>query len=154
MHKIKHYPILCSVNSYHFFIAVIILLFSCNAGKHSSKSVELAMQHYDHLILKLDADSIALLFTPDGNLGNIAMGRDSIRRFLASFKNVQVLSQSSNTASIKINKDTAIQKGSYQQTDVIAGKDTVKVKGTYTATWLWLSKEGWYIKQMTTKPSN
>ena len=112
------------------------------------------MQQYDHYILKLDADSIALLFTPNGNLGNIAIGRDSIRKFLSSFKNVQVLAQSSTTASIKINKDTAIQKGNYRQTDVVGGKDTIKVKGEYSATWLWIPKEGWHIQQMATKPSN
>ena len=137
-----------------FLVTMITLLFSCNAGKHNTKGVESAMHQYDHLILKLDADSIALLFTPNGDLGNMAHGRDSIKKFLSSFKNIEVLSQLSSTTSIAINKDTAVQKGSYQQTDVIAGKDTVKVKGDYTAIWQWLPKQGWHIKQMTTKPSN
>ena len=132
----------------------MLLFLSCNTGKHNTKGVELAMQHYNYLILKLDADSIALLFTPDGKLGNMAHGRDSIKKFLSSFKNIEVLSQTSSTTSITINKDTAVQKGSYQQTDVIAGKDTVKVKGDYTATWQWLPKQGWHIKQMETKPAN
>ncbi|MER3465366.1 MAG: hypothetical protein C4329_14080 [Chitinophagaceae bacterium] len=35
---------------------------------------------------KTDADSIAYMFTPDGELGNVAKGRDSIRHFLSSFK--------------------------------------------------------------------
>lgn len=141
-------------HSVYCLIIVIMLLYSCNAGKHSSKSVESAMQQYDHFILNLDADSIALLFTPDGNLGNIARGRDSIKKFLSSFKNVRVLSQSSSTTSIQINKDTAVQKGAYRQVDIVAEKDTVKVKGEYTATWLWINQKGWHIKEMTTKPSN
>ncbi len=111
------------------------------------------MHHYDNLILKLDADSIALLYTPDGKLGDIATGRDSIRKFLSSFKNVTVLSQSSLTTSIYLNKDTAVQKGTYTQTDIV-GKDTIHVKGEYTATWQWMRKNGWHIKRMETKAVN
>jgi hypothetical protein len=44
--------------------------------------MEQAMQKYDRYILKMDVDSIALLYTPDGELGKMARGRDSIRRFL------------------------------------------------------------------------
>jgi len=39
-----------------------------------------------HYLQKTDADSIAYMFTPDGELGNVAKGRDSIRHFLSSFK--------------------------------------------------------------------
>ena len=138
----------------HYLLSFIFAatLLSC-ARKHNRDTVVQAMQQYDRLIMKLDADSISLLYTPDGRLGEIAQGRDSIKKFLSSFKNVQVLSQSSSTSSIIITGDTAIQKGDYTQTDVIAEKDTVKVKGTYTATWLWLPENGWHIKQMTTSPS-
>ena len=136
------------------FILTAMVLPACHSGKHNRDTVVQAMQQYDRLIMKLDADSISLLYTPDGRLGEIAQGRDSIKKFLSSFKNVRVLSQSSSTSSIIITGDTAIQKGGYTQTDVIAEKDTVKVKGTYTAIWLWLPKNGWHIKQMTTTPSN
>ena len=135
-------------------LANVIFMLSCNTTKHSKSGVESAMQHYDNLILKLNADSIAMLYTPDGNLGGIAIGRDSIKKFLASFKNVSVLSQISTTESIHINHDTAIQKGHYTQTDIIAEKDTAKVKGQYTARWEWISKEGWHIKKMTTSSTN
>jgi hypothetical protein len=141
---LKKYILLLTVN--------LIFLLSCNTTKHNRAGVESAMQQYDHLILKLDADAISGLFTPDGNLGNIAIGRDSIRKFLSSFKNIRVLSQSSVTTSINILHDTAIQKGTYVQTDIVAEKDTFKVKGEYTAKWQWLGKEGWHIRQMTTIP--
>jgi hypothetical protein len=87
-------------------------------------------------------------------LGDIAIGRDSIRKFLSSFKNVRVISQASVTDSINIIQDTAIQKGFYAQTDVIAGKDTVRVKGQYTTRWQWIKNEGWKIKHMATTPNN
>jgi hypothetical protein len=100
----------------------------------------------------LDADSIALLYAPDGDLGNIAHGRDSIRSFLLTFKNLKVLSQTSNTEFLKVSGDTSLQKGKYHQTVVVAAKDTVNVRGEYTATWVWISKSGWHIKRMETKP--
>ena len=93
-----------------------------------------------------------MLYTPDGNLGDIAIGRDSIKKFLTTFKNVKVLSQTSTTNSINIIHDTAIQKGSYRQIDLIVEKDTVKVKGEYTTQWQWIKNEGWHIKHMATKP--
>jgi ketosteroid isomerase-like protein len=131
-----------------FFILIILtLLVSCNSSKHNKKGVE-----YDHLIHNLDADSIALLYAPDGDLGNIAHGRDSIRSFLLTFKNLKVLSQTSNTEFLKVSGDTSLQKGKYHQTVVVAAKDTVNVRGEYTATWVWISKSGWHIKRMETKP--
>ena len=137
-----------------FIVISFIFLLSCNGTKHSRSGVESAMKYYDHLILKLDADSISLLYTPDGNLGSIAIGRDSIKKFLSSFKNVRVLSQSSTMGYIDIVRDTAIQKGTYTQTDIVSDKDTVRVKGEYSARWQWIPKQGWHIKQMTTKSAN
>lgn len=136
----------------YFYLTIMTLLISCVTSKKNEKGVELAMKQYDHLILKLDADSIALLYAPDGDLGNIAHGRDSIRNFLLTFKNLKVLSQTSNTTFLKFSGDTALQKGTYQQTVVVAAKDTVNVKGEYTATWIWIPKSGWHIKHMETKP--
>ena len=129
----------------------LILLISCATSEHNKKGVESAMKHYDQLILRSDADSIALSYTPDGNLGDIAIGSNSIRRFLSTFKNIRVLTQSSVTDSIKISKDTAIQNGKYYQSDLISGKDTVFVKGIFIAKWLWAKNKQWQIKEMHTK---
>ncbi len=145
---------LISKPAYGIAAGFIVFLCSCNTSKHSIAGVESSIKYYDHLILKLDADSIALLYTPDGNLGGIATGRDSIRKFLSTFKNVRVLSQASTTTSIKIVRDTAIQNGSYTQSDIVSGHDTMNVKGTYMARWQWIKKKGWRIKQMTTNPAN
>jgi len=110
------------------------------------------MKLYDHYIQTMDVDSIALLYTPEGDLGQMAHGRDSIRKFLNKFKNFKVLSQTSTTASITNMHDSTLQKGFYHQTVVIPVNDTVTVKGEYTATWVWLSKSGWHLKRMETKP--
>ena len=134
-------------------IIPVVVLFSCT-DQHNKAGVEAAMKHYDHLIKKLDADSISLLYTTDGNLGDKVYGRDSIKKFLLSFTNVRVLSQVSLTKSIDLYGDSAIQKGSYQQTDLVAEKDTIKVKGEYIAHWQWIPATGWHIKRMTTKSGN
>lgn len=129
----------------------VLLLFSCTHAGHRPSEIEAAMNYYDHLLLNSDADSISLLYTPDGNLGNIAMGRDSIKKFLSSFKNIKVLSQATVSDLISINNDTAFQHGTYHQSDLIAGKDTVNIKGEFFATWLWI-ENGWHIKKMSTQP--
>lgn len=130
----------------------LVFVISCTDSRKNKPGVESAMKRYDRLILKTDADSISMLYTPDGNLGNIAISRDSIKKFLLSFKNVKVLSQSSKTSTIDILGDSAIQKGIYSQTALISEKDTIRVKGEYIANWQWTSDRGWLIKRMITKP--
>ena len=62
----------------HYRILLLLIIcmlesgFSCNKESHNRAGIESAMKYYDHLILKTDADSIALLYTSDGDLGNIA----------------------------------------------------------------------------------
>ena len=145
--------LLTKKNLHILLISISILFISCNSYSHNKSEIESAMKLYDRLLLKMDADSISMLYTPDGILAD-KVGRDSIRKFLSSFKDVRVLSQSSITRSIDIANDTAIQKGTYSQTDLISEKDTIKVKGEYVATWHWFRSEGWLMKQMTTKPIN
>ena len=102
----------------------------------------------------MDADFIALLYTPDGDLGDVVHGRDSIRKFLLSFKNVSVISQSSTANFLEVDGDSSLQKETYLQTVYIPRKDTLKVRGEYTANWLWMSPGEWHIKRMITKPIN
>ena len=135
------------------FLLVSIGLHSCHK-KHEKQEIETAMLRYDQLIQKMDADSIALLYAPDGDLGDIAHGRDSIRKFLSTFTNVRVLSTSSTSDSIVFSSDTAVQTGKYTQVAVIQGKDTARLKGSYTAKWVWLPAEGWRLKKMITLPNN
>src|SRR5690348_4226579 len=110
-------------------IACTVLINSLLYGqKHNNKEIEAAMLEYDRLIQKMDADSIALMYSRDGDLGNIAHGRDSIRKFLLTFRNVKVIYQSSATDSIQLNGISATQFGSYKQVAVINEKDTARLK--------------------------
>lgn len=133
------------------FLITAMILGSCNDA-HSDSEIEAAMNKYNSYILSMNADSISNMFTPDGKLGEMAQGRDSIKRFLSSFVNSKVLSQRSQTTSIELKKDSATQKGMYFQTAVLNGKDTFHVKGNYTVNWKWLSREGWKIKKIVTSP--
>ena len=136
------------------FLGLILTSFSaCRSKEHSSESVELAMQKYDRYILNMDVDSIALLYAPDGELGKMATGRDSIRRFLEKFKKYKVLAQTSKTNLISINKDTALHSGLYTQKVIVPANDTVTVKGLFSAKWIWIDSTGWHIQRMETMPS-
>lgn len=135
------------------FVFCIPVVLTGHAQYKTRAGVEQAMKNYDHLIMSMNADSIAAIYTPDGELGKIARGRDSIRNFLNTFKNFRVLSQSSETNSISLDQDSALQKGIYRQTVVIPSKDTVTVQGNFTALWIWSVNNGWLIRRMETQPT-
>ena len=134
-------------------LPVCICVVNGSAQSKSKSGVERAMQKYDQLILGMNADSISLIYAPDGELGKMAKGRDSIRIFLEGFKKFRVLSQSSKTNTIQINGDSAMQTGTYRQTVIVPSKDTVTVRGGFTAWWIWMNMDGWLIKRMETQPA-
>jgi hypothetical protein len=127
-------------------------MLSSSAQYKTSAGVELAMKKYDHLILGMNADSIALIYTSDGELGKMAKGRDSIRNFLNGFRNFRVLMQSSETNNISIDHDSAFQTGTYWQTVIVPSKDTISVRGSFTAFWIWQIRNGWLLRRMETQP--
>ncbi|MBS1664128.1 MAG: hypothetical protein JST68_23995 [Bacteroidetes bacterium] len=149
------------------FAILLVAVCACHQlPPHTPTEIESAMNHYDSLLKKMDADSIAWLYAPDGQLGTIARGRDSIRRFLASFKDVRVLEVGSTNKDITIKIDTAFHTGTYFQDVILLHKDTahhspdtahhlpdtLHLKGSFTAEWIWSETEGWKIRKMTTKP--
>lgn len=136
----------------HPFIFLFLLSACTMRMPHTPSQIEMEMNHYDSLLKKMDADSIAHLYAPDGQLGTVARGRDSIRRFLSGFNNVRVLEIGSSNKTIDIKGDTAFHTGTYFQTALLNGKDTAHLKGSFTAEWIWLKNEGWKIRKMTTKP--
>ena len=131
---------------------IIILFTACRPKGHSAETVEQSMLKYNRYILHMDVDSIALLYAPDGELGKMAKGRDSIRRFLENFKKYKVLSQVSKTNLININRDTALQSGLYTQKVIVPVNDTVTVKGLFSVKWIWMNPTGWHIQRMETQP--
>ena len=132
-------------------LIIILLIFSCKSSHHRTEIID-AMHTYDRLITKMDADSIAFLYASDGELGKVAKGRDSIRKFLLTFKKFQVLLNESKTDSIFMAGDSAVQTGSYRQEVILPSKDTAHLKGLFRTNWIWKKREGWHIKKMETTP--
>ena len=93
---------------------------------------------YERLVLEMKADSISQLFTTDAEIGHEDQpplkGRDSIYSFLSSFKNVRVVNNRDEIVSSPIKNDSATVNGSYSQTVIVSGKDTMNVAGKFTAT--------------------
>lgn len=132
---------------------MFIICSSCSFSQsHNKAEVEASMHQYDSLLQTMNADAVSKMFTPDGKMGDVAQGRDSIKKFLSGFTNVKMLSQSSNTKSIELKDDSSTQTGMYFQTDVVNKKDTVHLKGTYIVNWKWIDGEGWKIEKITTQP--
>ena len=127
-------------------ISVLPVIWQCTTLKPSTNGVEAALNHYDNLIKKVDGDSIAMMYTIDGDLGNSAHGIAAIKKMLDGFKSFKVLEQKSTSNIINIKGDSALQKGFYNQTAVV-GKDTYRIKKQFTIHWAWINKKEWQVKR-------
>ncbi|MBS1510399.1 MAG: hypothetical protein JST86_06155 [Bacteroidetes bacterium] len=130
------------------------LFASCSSGRHSQQAVIKAMHHYDQSLILQDEAKIAACFTPDGDLGTVAHGRDSIQQFLTRFRNIKVIAQQSVVEKVTLYKDSVLMTGTYKQSDIILPKDSITVSGSFTATWFWIKGKGWHIKKMFTTPDH
>jgi ketosteroid isomerase-like protein len=137
-------------------IIIILCAFvvaSCANKKHE---IEQLMSQYDKLTFKMNGDSLADLYTPDGELGGKGMktyaGRDSIRKFLKSFdpKSITLISNSTHSKSITFKGDTAVVEGTYEQKAKLAQGDTGTYLGTFTAKCLKSEGNKWHIRKMYT----
>jgi SnoaL-like domain len=126
-------------------------LVQCRSG-HGISGVDQGMKAYDRALERMDVGGIAMLYAVDGQLGNVARGRDSIRNFLNGFSAYKVLSNHSVSDSIRINGDMAFSKGIYTQVTILPSHDTVHLKGAFMVQWVWVGKDGWKIKRMDTQP--
>lgn len=132
------------------------LIFGSCRNPPDTPDLREAMIKYDRLILKTDADSIALLYANDGQLGDIAKGPDSIRRFLFKFKDFKVLTQISTIDTICRIRDSGYNAGRYFQRVIVPHQnsaDTVSVKGNFKSVWIRIPEYGWRIKKMQTEPA-
>jgi SnoaL-like domain len=141
-------------------VLLLVLLYYCHRKLPSPPDIHDAMATYDRLILKTDADSIALLYMAEGDLGNKVHGRDSIRKFLQQFKNFKVLQQHSTIDSLSLDQDTGYMSGRYHQEVIVPVQDslnpkhrhdTVNVNGKFASVWIRLPEYGWRIQKMETK---
>lgn len=131
---------------FFILISALLIIFQCTTLKPTASGVEAALNKYDNLIKKVDGDSIALMYTTDGDLGNSAHGRAAIKKMFDGFKSFKVLEQKSISNTITLKGDSALQKGFYNQTAVV-GKDTYRIKKQFTIHWAWINKKEWQVKR-------
>ncbi len=134
---------------YRFFL--VCLIAGCSADR--TKEVDLAMRHYDQLVLHGQYDSIVDLFTTNAELAGekhiSVLGKDSIRKLLKSFRGATVFNYASTTQSTTFHGDTAVQIGTYVQVVKIPSGDTLELGGDYIGTWI-PEKGVWKIAKMYT----
>lgn len=142
------------MKTYRLFL--IFLLAAACADRNSE--IKDAMRQYDKLTFRMNGDSLADMYTQNGVLSGKGMGkyvsRDSIRKFLKSFKtaDIQLISNFTKAESITLSGDTAVVKGTYEQKAKLAQGDTGTYVGTFTAKWL-KENNRWFITNMYTVPT-
>src|SRR5258706_14804220 len=135
-------------------LLALVLLAACTDRK---SEIEKAIRQYDQLTFRMNADSLADSYLPNGVLSGKGMkkfiGRDSIRKFLKSFHSadIHLISNSTKAQSITFNGDSAIVNGTYEQKAKLAQGDTGVYTGTFSAKWL-KENDRWLLADMYTVP--
>jgi uncharacterized protein (TIGR02246 family) len=115
------------------------------------------MRRYDQLVLAMNAEGIAAMFTPDGELidagKTIASTPASIRAFLQSFDGkVRVEENASSIESVTVTGATAILTGTYQQKALLlSDKREIRVQGKFEVEWSRQPDGQWLVRRMSTR---
>jgi len=123
----------------------------------AEEQVKAAMRRYDQLVLAMNAEGIAAMFTPDGELidagKTIASTPASIRAFLQSFDGkVRVEENASSIESVTVTGATAILTGTYQQKALlIPDKREIRVQGKFEVEWSRQPDGQWLVRRMSTR---
>ncbi|MBX6365217.1 MAG: DUF4440 domain-containing protein [Gemmatimonadetes bacterium] len=115
---------------------------SARAAPEGSAAAEVsaAMGHYVALTRRVDSDSVAAMYTADGELLEPRMaplrGREAIRRFLAPFDARTVVDTAAfRTTSLDVYGDVAYQWGTYHQVARLDGGPPGTFDGRFAAQW-------------------
>ena len=137
-----------------FLLSAALLLPEIACRPTPRARLDAALAHYAALSAAMAHDSVAALFTDDGELagGGPAplVGPAAIAAFLHTFSGYHVLHDELVADSSRIASDTAWQEGTYRQRVVVPAGDTVEVSGRFRITWRDLPKGGWKIRRMET----
>jgi len=123
----------------------------------AEEQVKAAMRRYDQLVLAMNAEGIAAMFTPDGELidagKTVASTPASIRSFLQSFDGkVRVEENTSSIESITVTGATAILTGTYQQKALLLPyKREIRVQGTFEVEWSRQPDGQWLVRRMSAR---
>ncbi|MFI5186187.1 MAG: YybH family protein [Chitinophagales bacterium] len=133
----------------------MITIFNLSSFSQTTTTPLDLIKKYERLVLEMKADSLSQLFTTDAEVGHEEQppvkGRDSICRFLSSFKNVRVIRNVDSIIHVSVKNDSAIVEGIYKQTVIISKKDTVNVSGHFTSNLILDKNKNWLISRMHTR---
>jgi TolB protein len=119
--------------------------------------VEAAVQEYARLTRMMDAERLAAAYEVDGALVNPGMepllGREAIRKFLASFTGVRVTANSMSTSATEMFGDTALVWGDYAETVVVGDKPPAEFHGRFVSEWGRSANGRWLLRRLLTQPS-
>src|SRR5215470_5868925 len=97
-----------SIKLFSLLTFVLAYMYSCPHSKTGS-TPQTVIRNYERLVLEMKADSISNLFTTDAEIGHEnqrpVRGRDSIRAFLSSFKNVRVIENRDDISAVSMRGD-------------------------------------------------
>jgi uncharacterized protein (TIGR02246 family) len=115
-------------------------------------AIEANYQRYDEFIRQVNGDSIAALYTPDGEMvGTKAQGPAAIAAFLNGYKNVTVESNRHVTDALTVVDSLAVHWGRYRQKAMVSGKP-VDASGRFVIEWHRMPDGRWLIRRLMTLP--
>src|SRR5262245_13655414 len=123
----------------------------------AEEQVKAAMRRYDQLVLAMNAEAIAAMFTSDGELidagKTIASTPASIRAFLQSFDGkVRVEENASSIESVTVTGATAVLTGTYRQKALLLpDKHEIRVQGKFEVECSRQSDGQWLARRMSTR---
>ena len=121
------------------------------------RELDAALVRYDSLIRRTAGDSIAAMYTPDGEMLGTNMatvkGSDTIARFLAQFVGVRVDTQQMHAEALTIADTEATQWGTWRQAATPPGQAMVHVQGRFVAQWIRGCDGNWRLRRLLTQPT-
>ena len=126
-----------------------------DAGRRPA--VEAAMQHYVRLTRLVNSDSVAAMYTPDGEMLQARAapirGRDAIRAFLKPFDGHAIVdTATSTTEQVEVFDSTAYLWGSYHQVTRLDGPPAA-YNGRFVTRWRLEPDGNWRIARILMQPA-
>jgi len=134
---------------------------SCASSKAPTRTVDVdaevrqATQKYADLVAKMDNHGIAAMFTEDGALvngGKTIRGPKEIEKFLDTFKQYHVQSETMTVQTVSGKTNWAHVLGNYAQTVQLPDGSVVNATGGYAADWALGKDDVWRLRRMEAFP--
>ena len=142
------------------FLILAMVLSACSTKpdtRADKAAVDAGLYRYSQLLLAMDSAGIAAMFAPEGEVVNPSQpavhGRDAIQKFIASFSDFHVISNTDTPTSTLIDGNTAEQIGVYEQSVRSPQGHLFKVSGRLEIEWVKTPSGEWQIMQLATFPT-